>query len=148
MISYHLGTYNEFAVPWDKEESIIGYEATKDKVHLAAPVATDEHPRRKFDAYNSGLIEYPIHGRCWEILSNHRVGATAENALEQLLLVLRQKHRNQSRGTEQRRVGFWNSGDSGQSCIPYILGYCGTGSCLHNPGEIVAKNCTLQPADG
>lgn len=76
MISYHLETYNEFAVPWDKEESIIGYEATRNKVHLATPVAADEHPRRKFDAYNSGLVEYPIHGRCWEILSNHPVGAS------------------------------------------------------------------------
>lgn len=90
---YHLVTYNEFAVPWDKEKGIIGYEATKDKINLATPVAVDEHPKAKFDALNSGLVGYPIHGRCWEILCNHRVGATAKNNLERILLVLRQKHR-------------------------------------------------------
>lgn len=76
-----------------RKRVIIGYEATKDKVDLATLVPADEHPRHKFDAFNSGLVGYLIHGRCWEILCNHRVGATAENDLERLLLVLRQKHR-------------------------------------------------------
>lgn len=92
MAFYHWETYNEFTVPWDKEQGIIGYGAIKDKVHLATPAVTDNQPRYKSDVQNSGLVGYPIHTCCWEILCNHQVGATAENGMERLLLVLRQKY--------------------------------------------------------
>lgn len=48
-------------------------QATKDKVHIAAPVVPGKSKARA-ETQSSGLFRYPILARCWEVLSYHRVG--------------------------------------------------------------------------
>lgn len=75
------------AVPKDIEGIVLskGMRTT----HLACP-AVPKGAEAVLDA--EGLVGYPVHGRCWDLLFAHLVGDSAQNDLKAVLDALRSRY--------------------------------------------------------
>ena len=87
------------AVPWDPEQAVIFLSCPDiEGIRLAIPtlVPSDDKPfgnkkRRKVN--KNKLLRYPVHARCWEILSRYKVYDIAKGDLPTLLEALRLRGR-------------------------------------------------------
>lgn len=77
-------------------------EMVKENCRLAMPTLLNP----ALDPTESeGLIGYPVHSRCWELLSHHRaLGSIAKTDLGTTLHVLRRKYEEWGYGTEKSEV--------------------------------------------